>query len=204
MNKERNRLWLIVIVFISVGIVVAVAYPYLRGAEVQVAAGRRQYDAGQFKLAEASFERATQRDPERVDAWYWLGMSRKNQGKGQAAANALAKATSLDPQPVDVWMEYAEALEWAGKPREARQAWKEVIERLDEDDGRMTYARRQLARIMAGQGQHDEAINMLKQMLAEDESSEVRLTLAQVLAWAGRFEESAEQYRMGLASQPEQ
>jgi len=164
------------------------------------------YWAGRFDMAEAAYQRVTQADPENAEAWYWLGISRKNQGLSASAADALGKATSLSPDRVTWWFEYAEALQWVERFSEAETAWQKVMQLLPPDHPRLRQARVNLARSMGGQGgaHVDRAVRMLEEVLAKNEDRRVRFALAEVLAWAGRLEESKEQYRRALNSQREE
>ena len=159
-------------------------YLHFRAGHIQAVEGRKEYDAGRFDLAEKAYARATQADPDHAEAWYWLGISRKNQGLSASAADALAEATALSPERTTWWIEYAEALQWA--------------ERLK--------ASMNLAQAIGGQGgEHvDRAVRMLEEILAKNEDRQVRFALAEVLLMAGRLEESKEQYRRALNSQREE
>jgi len=206
MPRSGTRLWLTALLFVAIGFILFFAYQYLRAGHIQAAEGRQEYDKGKFDLAEKAYARATEADPDNADAWYWLGISRKNQGESATAADALAKATALSPKRIDWWIEYAEALQWAERFSEAEQAWQKVIALLPPDDPRLQKARDNLALSMGGQGgpNVDRAVNMLEGILAKNDDRRVRFTLAQVLAWAGRLEESKEQYRRALNSPREE
>ncbi|MBN1490798.1 MAG: tetratricopeptide repeat protein [Phycisphaerae bacterium] len=203
MLKARSQLWLTALLFAVLGMVIALAYHYFRAGNIQQAEGRREYDAGRFDLAEVAFSRATQANPANGDAWYWLGLSRKNQGRVGPAAEALAKATSLEPDRVAWWIEYAEALQWAQQFAKAEEAWNEVIRLLPPDDARRVHTHIQLARALGGQQATDRAITVLENLLTQKDTPQVRFALAEVLAWGGRLEESAQQYRRALDTQPE-
>ncbi len=203
MDRARRQLWLVAILFVAIGTVIGVAYQKYRAGDIQAAEGRREYEAGRFDLAETSYLRATQARPNSAEAWYWLGMSRKNQGLSAAAAEALGKATSLKPDRAAWWVEYAEALQWADRFADAEQAWKRVAELLPPDNPRIRQARMNIARNLGAQGRIEEAVKLLETLLTEKEDRQTRFLLAEVLAWGGRFEESARQYRQALDSKPE-
>lgn len=206
MTRSGIRLWLTVAAFVAIAVIMFFAYKHLRAGHIQAAEGRKVYDVGKFDLAENAYARATEVDPDNADAWYWLGISRKNQGKSADAADALAEATSLNPDRIDWWIEYAEALQWAERFSEAEKAWQKAMDLLPTDDPRLHQARVNLARSMGGQGgaSVDRAVRMLEETLAHNEDRRVRFALAEVLAWAGRLEESKEQYRRALNSQREE
>lgn len=203
MERSRLRLWVVSLAFILLGFVLILIYQTVRAGEISLAEGRRLYEAGRFELAEPAFRRATLANPHKAEAWYGLGMCLKNQGQADEAAEALSKATALRDDFAPWWIECAEALQWAGRHDQAIEAWRRAASLLPPKDARVRIARMNIARSLASQGQTDEAVELLEEMLAEKEDREVRFTLAEVLAWKGRFEESAEQYRRSLDTQPE-
>jgi tetratricopeptide (TPR) repeat protein len=203
MKKARSRLWLPSLLFVLLAVALGITYQKYRAGDIQTAEGRREDDAGRFDLAESSFHRATQLEPTNADAFYWLGMSRKNRGDSAGAAEALAKATSLKPERISWWVEYAESLQWAERFADAERAWERVRGLLPPGDVRVRMVRVNIARNIGAQGQIDRAVEMLNKMLAEKDDRQVRFMLAEVLAWGGRFKESAEEYRRAFDSKPE-
>jgi len=57
MPSPRRQLWLIVGLFIILGVAICVAYVKLRASDIQVAQGRQAYDAGKYALAEDAYRR---------------------------------------------------------------------------------------------------------------------------------------------------
>jgi tetratricopeptide (TPR) repeat protein len=203
MDRIRLRLWLVALAFILLGLAIGFTYQKLRGGEIRLAEGRRLYEAGRYDLAEKSYLEASELAPQRADAWYGLGMCRKNRGKPAEAADALSHATALRPDCTPWLVEYAEALQWTARYAEAQKAWERVLSLVPATDNRARMARMNIARNLASQGQPDQAADMLRKMLAEKDDNQVRFLLAEVLAWNGRFQESAAEYRRSLDSQPE-
>jgi tetratricopeptide (TPR) repeat protein len=189
--------------FVVLGPVVVFAYYKLRAGDIQIATGNKSYDAGMYALAEDAYLRAAQASPKNPDAWYWLGMSRKCQGKSKPAAEALSQATSLNPKNPQWWYECAEALQWAERFGDAEAAWSRTLELLPPDDGRILQVKMQLARCLVGAGQVNQAVNMLEDVLASQDDRRVRFVLAELLGYAGRFEESANEYRRALGGTSE-
>jgi len=206
MLRSTTRLWLTAFLFVVLAVVLVILYQHIRAGHIQAAEGRKDYDAGKFDLAEGAYARATGLDPNNAEAWYWLGISRKNQGRSAEAADALAKATALNPDRLDWWFEYAEALQWSERFGESEKAWQSVIALLPPNDARLNKVRENLALSICGQGgpNVDRAVGMLEEILAKNEDRRVRCALAQVLAWAGRLEESEAQYRRALNPQREE
>jgi len=206
MFRSGVRLWLMAVAFVVIAIIMFFMYKQFRQGHIYAAEGRKVYDAGKFDLAENAYGRATEANPDNADAWYWLGISRKNQGKSATAAAALAKATELSPDRIDWWIEYAEALQWAERFCKAEQAWQKVMDTLPPDDSRLNQVRENLALSICGQGgaNVDRAVGLLEEILTTKDDRRIRFALAQVLAWAGRLEESKEQYRRALNSQREE
>jgi len=208
MPRSRGQLWFIAFLFAAMAVAGTLAYQRFRAGDIQLAEGRRAYDAGRFDLAEKAFERSVTHNPRNAGAWYWLGLSRKNQGRSAEAAEAFARATALQPQNVLWWMELAQCLQWAERFAEAEPAWDRVLQGLPGNDARRREAGIHRAKCLAGLGRTDQAVQALETLLAEDNSPPVRFALAEVLAWAGRFDDSEAQYRMAIdaaspGSQPE-
>ncbi len=208
MSSSRGQLWFIALVFAALAVAGTLAYQRFRVGDIQLAEGRRAYDAGRFEVAEKAFERSVGHNPQNAGAWYWLGLSRKNQGRSAEAAEAFGRAAALQPQNVLWWMELAQCLQWSQRFAEAEQAWERVLQGLPDNDNRRREAGINRAKCLAGLGRTDQAVSALKGQLAADDSPLVRFALAEVLAWAGRFDESETQYRLALhaaspGSQPE-
>ncbi len=203
MGRVKRQVMLAAAVFVVLGIALGFLYLQVRSGAIQASEGRRAYDAGRFEVAEQAFTRATRANPKDADSWHWLGMSLRNQGLSARAAEALARATELEPQRVDWWIEYAQALQWAERFAEGEKAWEQVLTLLPAGDSRAHVARMEQARCVWGQGQADRAVQILEAMLAQDDDYRIRFVLAEILAFAGRFDESAEQYRQALSSQQE-
>ncbi len=202
MPAAKRQLWLVALAFVVLGAGIYLFYFRLRGADIQIAQGRQLYDQGKYAMAEAAYENAVKLSPKHADAWYWLGISRKNQGKDAEAADALLQATQLDPENANWWIESAEALQWAGRFPEAEEAWRKVLELLPADDSRATKAKVNLARVLAAEKKIEPAIQLLNEMIARKDDRQLRFVMAELLGYAGKFEESAEQYRRALGDQP--
>ncbi|NLX22566.1 MAG: tetratricopeptide repeat protein [Phycisphaerae bacterium] len=203
MGRVKRQVLLAAGVFVVLGIALGLLYLQVRAGSIQAAEGRRVYDTGRFELAEQAFERATRANPKEPDPWYWLGMSRRNQGQPARAAEAFARATALEPQRVDWWVDYAQALQWAEQFKQAEEAWGRVLALLPPHDERVRPARLDQVRCVRGQKQFDRAIGLLEDILAHEDDYRVRLLLGETLAYAGRFDESTEQYRRALSAQQE-
>ncbi|HSW45173.1 MAG TPA: tetratricopeptide repeat protein [Phycisphaerae bacterium] len=198
----KRQLWLIVILFILAAVAVYFAYLRLRASNIQMAQGRQAYDAGKYALAEDAYLRSVTVDQNNAEAWYWLGISRKNQGKVASAAEALIKATQLEPNNANWWFESAQALQWAERFSEAEQAWAKVQNLFLPDDPRVVQARINQAQCLAHHGDVERAIEMMKAMLATKDDPNIRCELAKVLGYAGRYEESVQEFRRAFGETP--
>ncbi len=202
MPAARRQLWMVALAFVILGVGVSIVYFRMRSGDIQLAQGRQLYDAGKYELAEMAYRRATEAEPMNAEAWYWLGISCKNQGKDKEAADALAKATELRPKDVNWWFDCAEALQWANRFDKAEAAWGQVLALLPPEDNRVRKAQINLARVLAAQHKTDQAIDLLSKVLAHSEDRQVRFVLAELLGYAGRFEESTKEYSRALGDQP--
>lgn len=200
MTKHLLRM---LIVFVVLGVAVVGSYFFFRAGNIQIAEGNKSYDVGKYDLAEHAYLRAVHVAPKNPEAWYWLGISRKCQGKSKLAAEALSQATSLAPDNPQWWYECAEALQWAERFGDAAAAWSRTLDLLSPDDGRILQIKMQMARCLVGAGRVDEAVKMLKDMLARRDDRRVRFVLAELLGFAGRLEESASEYRRAFGGSSE-
>jgi superkiller protein 3 len=203
MPAARRQLWLIVGLFIILGAAICVAYVKLRASDIQAAQGRQAYDAGKYELAEYAYRRAVEMDSRNAEAWYWLGISCKNQGKMEPAADALVKATELSPDNLNWLFECAQALQWASRFDQAQKAWGKFIEIAPADDPRTFHARLNQARCILHGGDVEHAIRILEDMLARQDSREARFVLAELLGYAGKYDESIQEFRRALGEKPQ-
>jgi tetratricopeptide (TPR) repeat protein len=203
MPAARRQLWLIVGLFIILGAAISVAYVKLRASNIQVAQGRQAYDAGKYELAEDAYRRAVEMDSRNAEAWYWLGISCKNQGRMEPAADALVKATELSPDNLNWWFECAQALQWASRFDGAQKAWGKFIEMAPADDPRTFHARLNQAHCILHGGDAERAIQMLQDMLAHQDNREARFELAKLLSYAGRYDESVQEFQKALGEKPQ-
>lgn len=202
MPAARRQLWMVALAFVILGVGIYFVYFRMRSGDIQLAQGRQLYDAGKYNFAEMAYRKATEAEPMNAEAWYWLGISCKNQGKDKEAADALAKATEFRPKDVNWWFECAEALQWANRFDKAEAAWGRVLALLSPEDNRARKAQINLARVLAAQHKTDQAIDLLSKVLAQSEDRQVRFVLAELLGYAGRFEESTKEYSRALGDQP--
>jgi len=205
MPRTSKQLWLPILLFAVIAVGVSVAYQRYRAGDIQMAEAQQAFKAERFDLAEAAYARATQVAPNNAEAWYWLGISRRNQGLVATAADALSKATELDDSHTVWWIACAETLQWSKRFAEAEKAWQRALDQLKPKDGqlkpkdgRMIEIQINMARSIASQGEIDRAQKLLEDLLAVQDDPQIRSVLAELLAGAGRFEESANQYRKAL------
>lgn len=202
MPAVRRQLWLIAGLFIILGVVICVAYIKLRASDIQVAQGRQLYHKGKYDLAEEAYRQAVEMDSHNAEAWYWLGISCKNQGRMEPAADALVKATELSPDNLNWWFECAQALQWDSRFDSAEKAWSKFIEMAPTDDPRSFHARMNQARCILHGGDAEHAIRILKEMLAHQDNRDARFVLAELLGYAGKYDESIEEFRRALGEKP--
>jgi tetratricopeptide (TPR) repeat protein len=208
MASGRKRLWSIVLAFLAIGLGTIVIYQIVRAAPIRISEGLKHYEAGRYEQAERAFEEAVELDPDNARGWYELGRCKLQDGFSPEALNCFEKAVDLEPPANKPWVHelfgyYARGLQWSGRPAEAETVWREALDKLPKRSTHRLEYQVNLARSIALQGDEktNRAIEMLRSLADETGEPRVRLALAEVLAWAGRFDASAEQYQQAL-SQP--
>lgn len=107
-----------------------------------------------------------------------------------AALSVFSEYLNLFPDDMDVWREYAVALVRADRGIEAERALMRLIESGDKN------ARVELARLRRDRGDVDQAIALLREIVADNpEDSDLRLELARTLVWAEQYDEAISLYR---------
>ena len=77
--------------------------------EILFAEAQLRYNRGELQAAERSFAQLTEENPADVQAWYFLGLSRLDQGRPQAAVEAFDEALRLDSSLTEVYSARAKA-----------------------------------------------------------------------------------------------
>jgi tetratricopeptide (TPR) repeat protein len=91
--------------------------------------GRALYEVGEHVAAKQFVDRAIKRDPFNADAWYYLGLIARDEGKIFEAISAFKKVLKLDGEsPVPQWSKYLDPIE---------ALVHQAIEELDPDDKAM-------------------------------------------------------------------
>jgi tetratricopeptide (TPR) repeat protein len=112
-------------------------------------------DLGKPELGEPALWQAMQLDPSLTSVgWYYIGLCRYDQGKFEQSADALAKSVELAPDVVDNREALADALDKAGKPRDAAEQRK-VVAALEAS---RTAAKEEVAKQEARGGKTEEEI----------------------------------------------
>ncbi len=84
---------------------------FSRSAEQEILFNEAQlrYTRGELQAAERSFAQLTEENPADVQAWYFLGLSRLDQGRPADALEALNESLRLDPSLTEVYAARAKA-----------------------------------------------------------------------------------------------
>jgi tetratricopeptide (TPR) repeat protein len=117
-----------------------------QGAESlnEVLAGRGSYNAGDYKMAAAHFNKAVKADPTDAAAYYWLGRSYALTGDLSApifgnrtlskARASFAKAVALAPANVDYRREYFDFLLWTDESKNGLDQAQSILRTMSESD----------------------------------------------------------------------
>lgn len=115
--------------------------------------------------AKARFLEAVRADDSLWEAWHNLGVLAYRELADEEAINAFGKALEKSPGHVQSLLGRAEAARRLGRQKDARADYESVIKALDDDDPLRRDAAARLAALLRDQGQHEEAIEVLRATL---------------------------------------
>lgn len=145
--------------------------------------------SGQSDAAQLAFEEALQRDITHQDALLGLGSLYLEQGKLDLALPMLAQVVSQDPASSEGRLKLGWALLHSGKSHQAEVEFLRVANA--EESPFKSSARFSLGRLYASQNHHGLAIELLRQVVADQpEFGEARLLLGQALSEVGNYRDA--------------
>lgn len=145
----------------------------------------RSGDPGALARAEARLRAAVKRDGRLWEAWHDLGAVLFARGQDEEAADAFGRALAINPAHTPALLARAEAHRRAGDLARARTDYGEVLRRVPES----AEARARTASLLRLLGQHDEALEVLREALRlAGGSSPIYLELGLVYLAQGRLE----------------
>lgn len=115
--------------------------------------------------AKARFQEAVRVDDSLWEAWHNLGVLAYRELADEEAVTAFGKALEKSPGHVQSLLGRAEAARRLGRQKDARTDYEAVIKALDDDDPLRRDAAARLAALLRDQGQHEEAIEVLRATL---------------------------------------
>lgn len=130
--------------------------------------GDIHFQQGKLALAEASYRAALERDPKDIDIRAHLGQCLLRQGR-PAEARPLLESVCRENLKHDYGhslMAYAETLAAMGDAVSAIQTWRLVLESHS-----YARARYQLAELLAGRGEKEDARKVLEELIEDDRHS---------------------------------
>jgi DNA-binding winged helix-turn-helix (wHTH) protein/TolB-like protein len=138
---------------------------------------------GSHGLAEDYLRRAVSRVPNQAEAWMWLGLAERQQGRLRDAIVAFRHAHDLEPLMVTANANLANALTWSGQPVAGEALLKKLVRTLK--DHPQPY--RTLSSIALESGDLAGAHQWARTALALDPSDPVsRVGMALTLAYLGQ------------------
>ena len=126
--------------------------------------GRIYLDDGKPKEAEQRFRAALQREPDDIDTQAQLGRCLLQQNRHSEALPLLQTICAANPRHAygETMMDLAETQMKLGDQENALASWRKVIEHNS-----YARARVQLAELLRQRGQKDEAVGLLKEVIAD-------------------------------------
>ncbi len=138
--------------------------------------------------AERDFVLAIEQGFDNVDSWFFLGKTRLDMGRSNAAREAFAKAVERDPKHDDAVFALGQALVAKGETARALELFLGILER----DPDSTMALAEIGRVYTALGRIPEAIAAYERALREEPwTSSLHLNLGMLLASQSRFDEAA-------------
>jgi len=142
--------------------------------------------------ARARFAHAVELDASLWEAWHDLGVLAHGDGDDDAALAAFDKAIAANPRHLPTRLARAEAHRRAGHRSEARADYEAVLRDLADDDPLRKDAAARLASLLRDSGQHDAAVNVLRETLrVAGASARIYTELGRVYLAQGRLELAA-------------
>lgn len=174
--------------------------PDLQGitARAQIVSGEIALAQGKRELAEASFRRALELNPQAGQAHGGLAEILLAEEKPGEAVTEAAAAIAAGDDRSSTWTVLGTAQSMQGKTDEALASLSEALKR----NPRQLPALRSRAEINFRRGQLPAAIVDLRATLALDQDSGTRLHLAEVLTQAKQYDEAIELFRKLIVSEP--
>ncbi|HWQ63145.1 MAG TPA: tetratricopeptide repeat protein [Methanospirillum sp.] len=84
--------------------------------------------SGNSDAATKIFEEITQADPKNERAWYWLGITRSDNGKLEEGLEAYTKAVEIKPDYKDAWFAKGDVEGYLGKPNESEVSFNKLLD----------------------------------------------------------------------------
>jgi tetratricopeptide (TPR) repeat protein len=145
---------------------------------------------GRFEDARAAVESAREADRDSPLPDYYMGRIHREEGNQRAALRSFKKAMKRDPHFEAAYLDSADLLETAGKTRQARELYEEVVEDVNP---RSAVARDQLIRLYLKEGDLDKVLEQFDAILAYNpQNASVRFRKAVVLSEQGHIDEAIE------------
>ncbi len=160
-----------------------------------LAGSGREHDATQ---AVTMLRQVIERAPKRVEPRVLLAQTLMQLNRPQLAIQELRAGEQAVPKSISLWMELARLYQAERDFANALNYLDQVLASPDLDDG----GRREAASLLARQGEHDRAIQLVERLTADDGGSpDERLLLASLYARAGRTAD-AERLMPSLLEEP--
>lgn len=153
-----------------------------------------------WEEAERDFLAAIDAGYDDVNAWFFLGKTRTNLGRGRDAAEAYFRAHEKDPAHRDAAYAAGQQRLAAGDGAKALAIFRGILS----DRPRDAPALGEAGRALMALGRRDEALRQLEQALEiEPWSASLRLNAARVLATLGRMDEAAHHGKLAASLDPD-
>ncbi len=170
--------------------------PY--GAEQHYWLGVCYHLMGRWQEAAAGYLRSLRLNPENARACISLGAVYLSLDQTDKAIESLRRATQLDPLSAEAHGNLAVALDLAGEFPLAERSYRASLE----IDSTQPLVLRAFGYNLMRQGKPNQALAVLQQALANDDSAITRKRYADALAACGRYDEAREAYEALLQRHP--
>lgn len=154
---------------------------------------------GEFVTAVEAYERVVATAPNDWESWNNLGNARRALDDHDGSLEAARKAVELNAGSAPVRLNYATALEYAGRPEEAEREYRAIAAELPDDPNAM----RELFAMLKDQNRDEEAQEAIEEAVRRaPNDAELALARAGHLLGQRRHAPAEEAYRRVLAIDP--
>ena len=159
----------------------------------------RRHGIGEWREAEAVYDKVLRAAPQNVDALHFLGVLRHQQGRSDEGIDLVQRALALAPGYVDAWSNLGNLFKQTGRLDEAETAYRQALA-LDPDHAASW---NNLGLVLRAQGRNADAVEALRRAVAiRDSFADAHYNLGNALRESRLLADAIAAYRKVLELSP--